>query len=101
MTADEPIEPGGKGSLGNVVIGLALIVVGIGAFYWTFFSDDLFPSGTLTAERPGIWLVVRLVAGAALAGGTWLLAVAHLRRQGHEKPGQSARPPFAVRGRPS
>ena len=84
MTVDEPIEPGRQGSLRDVVIGVALIVVGVGAFVWIFFSDDLFPNSTPTAERPGLWLVVRLVAAAAFAGGTWLLAVAHLRRQDHE-----------------
>lgn len=59
----------------------SLIVVGIIGFLWIFFSDAVMPT-MLNSSRMDIAVVVRIAAGAAVAGGAWLLAVAHLRRRG-------------------
>ena len=68
----------------QAVAGTALIILGAAAYLWIVFDDEL--RAALSEPTPAglsVWAVVRVASAAALAGGTWLLAVSQVtwRRQ--------------------
>ncbi|GAA1436753.1 hypothetical protein GCM10009616_37290 [Microlunatus lacustris] len=66
----------------QALAGVALIVLGASAFLWIVFDDRL-PT-TMPTPAPDsltLWAVVRVGAGAALAAGTWLLALSLVARR--------------------
>lgn len=68
----------------QALAGVALIVLGASAFLWIVFDDRL-PTTTPTPDPASltVWAVVRLGAAAALAAGTWLLALSVVDRRRH------------------
>ena len=61
------------------IAGVALIVLGAAAYFWIVFDDDLLTALSVpTPAGLSVWAVVRLASAAALAGGTWLLAVSQV-----------------------
>lgn len=65
--------------------GVGLILLGAAAYLWIIYDDRL-PT-VLARPTPGdvgLWAIVRVAAAAALAGGSWLLAVAWIRARGHK-----------------